>query len=87
MARELNIPVTEVNKNMTGSNMLTGLVGGISMREINCDVAIIGAGPAGLAVAVAAKKQGAERVIIVERDTATGGILQQCIHAGFGLSS
>ena len=56
------------------------------MREINCDVAIIGAGPAGLAAAVAAKKQGAERVIIVERDTATGGILQQCIHAGFGLS-
>ena len=55
------------------------------MYEIVCDVAVIGAGPAGLAAAVAAKKQGASKVIIVERDTAPGGILQQCIHPGFGL--
>src|SRR5699024_6898610 len=41
--------------------------------------------PAGLAAAIAAKKQGAERVTIIERDTALGGILQQCIHPGFGL--
>ena len=50
------------------------------------DIVIIGAGPAGLSAAVAAKKQGVEKVLIVERDTAAGGILQQCIHAGFGLS-
>lgn len=56
------------------------------MREIKCDVAIIGAGPAGLAAAVSAKKSGAENVLVIERDTASGGILQQCIHAGFGLS-
>ncbi len=49
------------------------------------DVAIIGGGPAGLAAALAAKKQGAERVLIVERDIVLGGILNQCIHAGFGL--
>ena len=56
------------------------------MREIKCDVAIIGAGPAGLAAAVSAKRSGAENVLVIERDTASGGILQQCIHAGFGLS-
>ncbi|MGI5962685.1 MAG: NAD(P)/FAD-dependent oxidoreductase [Lawsonibacter sp.] len=56
------------------------------MREMTYDVAIVGAGPAGLAAAVAARQQGAERVVIVERDCAPGGILQQCIHAGFGLS-
>ncbi|MBQ6825721.1 MAG: FAD-dependent oxidoreductase [Clostridia bacterium] len=56
------------------------------MYNLNCDVAIIGGGPAGLAAAVAAKKQGAEKVLIIERDNALGGILQQCIHPGFGLT-
>lgn len=56
------------------------------MHEMKYDILIIGAGPAGLAAATAAKKQGAEKVLIVERDTGAGGILQQCIHAGFGLS-
>ena len=55
------------------------------MHEIKCDVAIIGGGPAGLAAAIAAKKHGAEKVLIIERDSALGGILQQCIHPGFGL--
>ena len=50
-----------------------------------CDVAVIGAGPAGLAAAVAAKDAGADKVIVIERDDAPGGILQQCIHNGFGL--
>lgn len=49
------------------------------------DVAIIGAGPAGLAAAVAAKDAGAERVVLIERDFRVGGILEQCIHTGFGL--
>lgn len=56
------------------------------MREIKCDVAIIGAGPAGLAAAVSARDNGAEDVLVIDRDTDSGGILQQCIHAGFGLS-
>ena len=56
------------------------------MNEIFCDVAVIGAGPAGLAASVAAKKQGAGKVLVIERDTAPGGILRQCIHPGFGLS-
>jgi len=57
----------------------------MTMYEIKCDVAVIGGGPAGLSAAVAAKKQGAEKVLIIERDSSLGGILQQCIHPGFGL--
>jgi NADPH-dependent 2,4-dienoyl-CoA reductase/sulfur reductase-like enzyme len=49
------------------------------------DVLIVGAGPAGLSAAVAARAAGAERVLIVDRDDEAGGILPQCIHTGFGL--
>ena len=49
------------------------------------DVAVIGAGPAGLAAALEARKNGAEKVVILERDFEAGGILNQCIHNGFGL--
>lgn len=56
------------------------------MYEINCDIAIIGGGPAGLSAAIAAKKEGADKVLIIERDNHIGGILQQCIHPGFGLT-
>ena len=55
------------------------------MNTVICDVAIIGGGPAGLAAAIGAKEEGAEKVLIIERDNALGGILQQCIHPGFGL--
>ena len=56
------------------------------MNFVKCDVAIIGGGPAGLAAAIAAKEEGAQKVLILERDNALGGILQQCIHPGFGLT-
>ncbi|MBP3634552.1 MAG: FAD-dependent oxidoreductase [Oscillospiraceae bacterium] len=56
------------------------------MFEVTCDVAVIGGGPAGLAAAVAAREEGAKKVLILERDNALGGILQQCIHPGFGLT-
>lgn len=56
------------------------------MYEIACDVVIIGGGPAGLSAAVAARKEGAEKVLIIERDVKLGGILKQCIHPGFGLT-
>ena len=48
------------------------------------DVVIIGSGPGGLAAAIAAKKEGADDVLLIERDTEMGGILLQCIHHGFG---
>ncbi len=49
------------------------------------DVAIIGGGPAGMAAAVKLKKLGVEKVLLFERNSFLGGILQQCIHPGFGL--
>lgn len=48
-------------------------------------IVIIGGGPAGLAAAVCAKKNGVDDILIIERDTKLGGILNQCIHNGFGL--
>lgn len=48
-------------------------------------LAIIGGGPAGLAAAIAARRAGVQDLLILERDRELGGILNQCIHAGFGL--
>ncbi len=49
------------------------------------DLVIIGGGPAGLAAAIAAKKAGINDLLVLERDNKLGGILNQCIHNGFGL--
>ena len=61
------------------------MCGGINMKNYTCSVVVVGAGPAGLAAAISAKKNGAENVIVIERENRMGGILKQCIHAGFGL--
>lgn len=49
------------------------------------DIVVIGGGPAGLAAALSAKEAGVEDILILERDVCLGGILNQCIHNGFGL--
>lgn len=49
------------------------------------DVAVIGGGPAGLAAAIKAKESGVEKVVVIERAEALGGLLDQCVHNGFGL--
>ena len=49
------------------------------------DIVVIGGGPAGLAAAISAKRRGAESIVVLERDKELGGILNQCIHNGFGL--
>lgn len=51
----------------------------------NVDLVIIGGGPAGLAAAASARESGIESILIIERDKELGGILNQCIHNGFGL--
>lgn len=53
------------------------------MRKV--DIVIVGGGPAGLAAAASAKKAGCDNILILERDSELGGILNQCIHNGFGL--
>lgn len=52
---------------------------------MRADVAVIGGGPAGMSAAIAAKEAGAIEVVIIEREPRLSGILQQCIHNGFGL--
>lgn len=49
------------------------------------DLVIIGGGPAGLAAAIRARESGVSDILILERDSAPGGILNQCVHNGFGL--
>lgn len=55
------------------------------IKAINYDLVIIGGGSAGLASAISAYKNGTRSIVIIEKDKHLGGILNQCIHNGFGL--
>ena len=54
-------------------------------KYLNVQLAVIGAGPAGLGAAIEARKKGISDIVIIERDDEAGGILNQCIHTGFGV--
>ncbi len=55
------------------------------LKSYDVDILVVGAGPAGLAAAIAAKRAGVTNLVVLEREDNLGGILQQCIHTGFGL--
>ena len=55
------------------------------MRKV--DLVVIGGGAAGMAAAVSAYRSGVKDVLILERNDYLGGVLQQCIHTGFGLQN
>ena len=55
------------------------------MTREHVDILVIGAGPAGLAAAIAAREAGVQSLLVLEREAQPGGILRQCIHNGFGL--
>jgi thioredoxin reductase len=55
------------------------------MKLSDIDVAVIGSGPAGMAAAIKAKEEGAEHILVLERQEQLGGLLHQCVHNGFGL--
>ena len=52
---------------------------------MKADLVIVGGGPAGLAAAISAREHRVERILLLEREPELGGILNQCIHNGFGL--
>ena len=86
LSRELKLDYKEITKK--GNESIISLVkskeGGKTVSEI-FDTVIIGGGPGGMSAAISAYDNGARNVLIVERDKKLGGILEQCIHNGFGL--
>ena len=65
--------------------MINPIPSSVARADGEVKIAVVGSGPAGLAAAIAAKKEGIDSILVIERDNQLGGILNQCIHNGFGL--
>ncbi|MGB4564935.1 MAG: FAD-dependent oxidoreductase, partial [Dethiobacteria bacterium] len=101
IAREMSLPLSQITKDGRNSYILTvptknraeeivspepeALAPADSPVDERYDLVVIGGGPAGMAAAAAAWDRGVKNILIIERDKELGGILQQCIHNGFGL--
>ena len=72
---------------MAGSGPVTAVDAGSDavVRELDADVVVVGAGAAGLAAAASARRAGAREVVLLDRDAASGGVMRQCVHDGFGI--
>lgn len=99
MAEELGVNVASLSKRGPGSELVAGTRGQAESRSAGGrkpmdrngshasthDLVVVGGGPAGMAAAVSAWEQGVRDILLLERDQFLGGILNQCIHPGFGL--
>ncbi|MCQ2555174.1 MAG: FAD-dependent oxidoreductase [Clostridia bacterium] len=86
LARELEKDISEVTKKGNNSQYTYEMTktGGVPVSQV-FDTIIVGGGPGGMSAALSAKEHGAKNVLVIERDAKLGGILEQCIHNGFGL--
>lgn len=97
MARELHCAPEDIDKRLAGSRFIASarsdyaaLAGNSSSTPADVagdsyDVVVVGGGAAGMAAAVSARRAGAARVLLIDREATLGGVMKQCIHDGFGL--